>query len=50
MGAVEVSELPAEKRRQLEADLAVKLGAMKNSAYTNGWRSAHGAMLDSLKM
>ncbi len=50
MGAAEISELPADKRRALEADLAIKLGALKNTAYTSGWKSARGAMMDSCKI
>jgi hypothetical protein len=50
MGAAEISELPADKRRALETDLAIKLGALKNTAYTSGWKSARGAMMDACKI
>ena len=50
LGAVDVSEMPEDKRRALEGNLAVKLGALKNASYTSGWRSARGAMLDACKM
>jgi len=43
---LQASDVSLEMSRSLQADLAVKLTALKNAAYTEGFMAARGAMSD----
>lgn len=49
MAALQIDDMSPEKKRAVELDLAAKITSLKNSAYSNGFKAARGAVADYCK-